>query len=153
MILSIDPGYTTGVVLIGNLTATKAPILIDFDVITAFDLLWNDRIAGIRGILRTHQTSITTIVCERFKLFHHKDAIANQIGSEMPSARVIGTLEAEADRYGFAGRIEFQETWNRKQARVKPQHMDVIGASRHTFDAYCHAHYYARTHWRRWVTQ
>lgn len=148
MIVCFDPGYTTGVAVIGNFRAVPAPDLIDFDVIAAFDMPWADRVRATRDIITNNAPAIRAIVCERFYLFHHEDALKKQIGSEMPSARVIGVIEAEADRAGIFERLEFQETWQRKQARVLPKHMNEIGASRHTFDAYCHARYYARTHWR-----
>lgn len=151
MILSFDPGFTTGVVAIGNFRRISAPDLIDFDVIAAFEMPWNDRIRVTRDIIASNAPDIRAIVCERFFLFHHEDAIRKQIGSEMPSARVIGVIECAADENGIFNRIEFQETWARKQARVLPKHMREIGKSRHAFDAYCHAHYYARTHWRTLV--
>lgn len=148
MILAFDPGYTTGVVALGNWRPKPAPEFIDFDVIASFEIAWQDMEIATHAIITANAETLDALVYERFKLFHHEDAITAQIGSEMPSSQVIGVIKLSARLNSVHNRLVVQETWARKQARVKPQHMVDVHGSRHTFDAYCHAHYYARTNWR-----
>lgn len=147
MIIAFDPGYTTGVAVIDNFRPLPAPQLVEFDVIAAFDIPWQDRIGMVRDLLANNRDRIKAIVYEQYKLFPHADAIRQQIGSEIPSARVIGVIEAEADRCGLFDRIVAQETWARKQIAIPVHHGRLLTGSRHRADAYGHAAYFARINW------
>lgn len=146
VIIGIDPGYTTGIAILDNVRRRDAPDLVDFNTLAAYEIDWNGRTFATRSLLETYAERVAAIVIEEFKLFPYIDAFESQIGSVMPSARVIGIIEAYADVYNIADRIVFAEVWQRKQVRTRTVDAPVSKRSRHTSDAYAHAYYYARTH-------
>lgn len=146
MIIAFDPGYTTGVAILTDMQRLPPPTLIRFNVHSAFDFDWNDRFDVIRALLTANAINIDAVVYERYKLFPHADAIANQIGSEMPSSRVIGAIEMKCADLGLTDKLVVQDVWQRDQARILPAHAERVSKNRHINDAYRHAHYYARMH-------
>jgi len=136
MIIAVDPGYTTGVCAVHNIRSGD-----QFDVFSATEINWSQRLAFFSVLLLNHRTTIIEIVIERFVLFGYEDAIQRQINSEMPAARVIGAIEGIAEICGLSSKVVFQEPRDRKQVSIIAAHRDQIGLSRHNQDAYRHARY------------
>lgn len=143
MLLGIDPGYTSGTCLCDQIVSGD-----NFNVIAAIEMDWVHRLHMLDMLIGNNARALRAIVIERFKLFGHEDALRNQIGSEMPSSRIIGAVEALAFKYGIFDRIVFQEPWARKQLSILPQHRSLVGISDHTQDAYRHIRYYIATNYR-----
>lgn len=136
MIVGIDPGYTTGFCALHNIQSGD-----QFDVLTAVEIEWTQRLSFFSVFLFNNRKAIIEIVIERFVLFGYEDAIKSQINSEMPAARVIGVIEGIAECCGLTSKLVFQEPRDRRQVGIIPEHRDQVGLRRHNQDAYRHARF------------
>lgn len=151
MILSVDPGKASGVVIAGNIRART------FDVLGARVLEWPDRF-WFKSFIRANYQALKWIVIERFALFNNEKTIRAQIGSEFPSVRIIGIIEAWAEEYGLLDRIVYQQPSDIHgrdprtgrpcyTVKIASEHITQIkGSSPHIEDAYRHVRYYVLTH-------
>lgn len=144
MIIAIDPGYTSGVCVADNIISADR-----FTVIGAIEVHWVQRFDFFATFFRANAARLDAIVIERFKLFPHIDSLRGQVGSEMPSSRVIGAVEMLAYQHGLFNKLTFQETWTRKQMTILADHRASVGLSKHNQDAYKHLRYYVRTSYKR----
>lgn len=151
LIIAIDPGYTTG-----NVIAELDPRSANgFTFVAAVELEWSNRLRFYREFFAANYARIEAIVIERFYLFGYGDSLQSQVGSEMPSSRVIGAVEAFADFFELTDRIVVQEVWAKKQLKRVDNAFFAgpLGFSKHNLDAYKHCWYYARTNRRRWLRE
>jgi len=141
--LSIDPGGTTG------FTAFNVPNgLIDpetYSIHTALEVTFDSRFWFHRFFV-TYCDQIGLIILERFKLFNNTITMQSQIGSEFPSVRIIGIVEAYAHLLNLHHAIHFQEPNARLSAQIPREHYKTLGPSNHVRDSYRHWRYYALTH-------
>ena len=142
-IIGIDPGRTTGFV----------DLLEDDDgalhVLEAMEVLWDERFR-LRELIEGMPIQVDernqdeplylsphAIVIEAFNLraadAHH------QVGSDFPSVRIIGIVEAFANDLGVLGRIVYQPASLKEFVKLK----NKLPASDHIEDAYRHARYFA----------
>lgn len=138
MIIAIDPGYTSGTAI-----AERPDARGNFILTACLEIAWINRFYYADFIV-THGKAIDAIVIERFKLTKHKEALFNQIGSEMPSSRIIGLVEAAAHLAGIFDRIRVQDPYERLSMRIPPDHQTIVGLSNHNQAAYKHLAYYVR---------
>lgn len=131
MILGIDPGGTTGLLL------AKYNEGFDFDVLAAIDIPWNERWDVAGNIIQLRPAHI---VVERFVLYKHK--MVDQINSDFPSVRVIGIAElAWWANCPDSTWIE-QPASERKNVEILPQHRPLFAKLHHAKDAYMHVRYF-----------
>lgn len=141
-ILAIDPGKTTGVVVaeIQDHEVTG--------IVQQFELGWEERfmlIPFIQG-MRPEQGApqqFSEIVLEAFRLYPHE--YRRQVGSDFPSVRVIGIVEAAAYLAGGLDSITLLPAGVKSKVAVLEDHGRVLLRSEHVRDAYKLARYYAIT--------
>lgn len=138
--VTIDPGGTTGFVVLchpnGVITSEH------YTVHTALEVMWSNRFWYHRFLI-DHRDRIGAIVIEKFVLFPNPKTMQAQIGSEFPSVRTIGIIEAYAELLGLHDRITYQMPNDRNSAKIPQEHWKVVGPSDHVKDAYRHARYFA----------
>lgn len=137
LILSFDPGATTGCAVAEHLSGKE------FQLLQSLEYPWQDRFK-IFNLIYANRTRIKAIVIEEFRLFANKTTLHSQINSEMPSARVIGIIELAA-QLSKLDCITFQKPAQRLQVGVQPEHKPLIKRSRHTIDAYLHLRFFVLT--------
>ena len=140
LVVSIDPGGTTGVVALHFPGGIVNPD--GYTIHTALEVTFNNRF-WYGQFFNTHRDQIGVIVLERFKLFGNQKTMNAQINSQFPSVRIIGIVEAFAHMYGLVDKIHFQEPNDRKSAQIPREDWPKIGPSDHVKDAMRHARYYA----------
>lgn len=128
-IIAVDPGYTTGIA-IGQSHAPKM-----FDVIETIELHWEQRFDMLE-LLDRYTPDV--VVMEDFKLYAHK--AESQINSPFPSARVIGSMDAFC--WQRSVKVAMQPAVCIARVAVLKQHVEAVGSSPHTRDAYKHLRYY-----------
>jgi len=146
-IVAIDPGYTTGVVIGSGADFAARRV----NLVRSYDVAWETRDTWFMRLFKQHSAKalvqpITHVVIESFTLTDEQDALQSQIGSEMPSSRVIGLVEGLARVYGLADRIYFQHPRDRYNMRILDGDRARLGRSRHCIDAYRHMRYFVATH-------
>lgn len=141
LILAFDPGATTGVAAIEHTNGRN------FQLVMSLEYAWIDRFK-IFNLIYLHRASIKQIVIERYRLFENKTTLHAQIGSEIPSARVIGLIELSAAICKL-NCITFQDPSDRNSVSVLPEHRQLIQRSKHCIDAYRHARFYVLTKARK----
>lgn len=130
-IVSIDPGKTTGVCAIRYKGKNS------FEVLLSCEVSWESRYT-LYDILSRYQP--VYIVLESFRLYPHK--AQEQIGSDFPSSRIIGMVEAYAQQLGLAAPT-FQPAVCMQMVEVLPEHKGYLRmTSEHRKDAYKHARYF-----------
>lgn len=137
-LIAFDPGRTTGVV-VAHTTDGVTNSGPKFDIDQSFAFGWDDRFMVVYNLLATLPDAI---VVESFYLFKHQSE--HQIGSEFPSVRVIGVIEAYAWQLTIFDRIHYQQPSVRKRVAVLPEHQ-VVEMSPHTGSAYRHLRHYLIT--------
>jgi hypothetical protein len=138
-ILAFDPGETTGYCEIEVL-----PDGSDFKVVYCREILWHERLQKLREVLYFRNS--VDVVIESFRLFPHKAKA--QIGSQFPSVRVIGTIEAYCYTNNLGPEvIKFQEPGDISRVAVLEPHIPVVAGSPHKIDAYRHARLYFIKHY------
>ena len=131
-IFSFDPGRTTGYCSIDVQDDGK-----DFSVVRCGEIEWSERMPALHGILYDSLMP-TYVVIESFRLFPHKARA--QIGSQFPSARVIGAIEAMVHLLGIGEEnIKFQEPGDIVKVVVPERDLLYVAGSPHKVDAYRHA--------------
>lgn len=139
LVLSVDPGYTTGTAVAQNCKDDE-----NFDFIGSFEIDWAKRFSFFHTFFATNHTQLEAIIIERFKLTSDPKMLHNQIGSEMPSSRVIGLIESECARYGISNRLVVQWNSDYHNMRVLARDRVLVGLSKHNQVAYRHMRYYLR---------
>lgn len=126
MILSVDPGETTGLCLWSEAGDFMSKTKVSIDELTD----WCQSPAA---------TGITTIVYEDFRIYGHK--AAKLVGSTVPASQVIGILKLLAKQQG--AKLVPQ---NANILRIAAMHTGIsIPATGHIDDAlsaYLHGYYY-----------
>jgi hypothetical protein len=139
-IFAFDPGQTTGVALAHVTEDGKS-----FTLVKCEDILWEDRFTSIHGLFKSEGAGHVHIVVENFRLFPHK--AKEQIGSEFPSAKVIGTIEALCYvNMMEPGNIVFQVPSDIAKVKVLEDDIPSVAGSPHKVDAYRHARLYFLKH-------
>jgi hypothetical protein len=133
LVLSVDPGYATGV-LTGRYLGERK-----------FQLEFGEQFEYTqRFLLQPLVIQADWIVMEEFVLYAHE--ARNQIGSFFPSVHVIGAVEAFAWQAGKLERVIMQPASLRKAAtKVELEHVAQLKGSRHIKDAYQHLRYFMLT--------
>lgn len=129
IILSLDPGYTTGYA-VGKTTGPRK-----FEFINAGEILFDSRFEELDRLFKTYQPH--HVVIEDFILY--KDKAVAQAGSRIPSSRIIGAVDYICFKYGIA--LTFQTASSRKSVRI-PDAIKERFPSAHARDAYQHLRYY-----------
>lgn len=147
---SWDPGGSTGV-CVGIVDPT---VPAGFQVVCSAVIPWANRFSRIRALL-DHYRPTTTIV-ESFRLYKAK--AQDQIGSNFPSAQVIGIIEAYLFMCGLAMPIYQPAALIAGQPPVKvlPEHVESLYKGTavdmaHSNDAYLHMRYWIEQQRRRQV--
>lgn len=149
LILGIDPGKTTGAVLL----RVKRGNLKESELLKAVQFEYEDRMPAIRALfsdLVIHDNPF--IAMEDYRIYPKVD----QTGSPVWSCRIIGIVEAFAEFEGFKDyRISLQmaNTIHNSQAKKYSgsnmiytpyeQHKLILQQKRHAADAYAHAQRFA----------
>lgn len=149
MLISFDPGKTTGVCVARNVNYAAR----SFDVTQSLELPWENRffiryaLEKAKEIEEDGVDRLDAIIVESFRLSPSITLINSQIHSDFPSCQVIGIIGAYADLFGFGDRIVMQPPSNRKSASFPPEHLAKLKPrSAHARDAYQHLRYYVLMH-------
>lgn len=138
-VYAFDPGTTTGFASIDVAEDGKSFVLVRCE-----EIPWTDRLSDLRNLFSDVPAHIH-IVVESFRLFPHKARA--QIGSQFPSVRMIGAIEATVHMYGLkVDNIVFQEPGDIARVKVLEEHVTVVAGSPHKIDAYRHARLYFLKH-------
>lgn len=149
LIFACDPGGTSG------FAAIQHSIGREFSLLTSIEYTWKDRFK-LFNIIYQNKARLKALVIEDYVLFDNPITLHAQIGSNIPSARVIGILELAA-KLCKLDCVYFQTPQNKDQVSVLPEHKHLIGRSlkypkkysQHCIDAYCHARYHVLTQARK----
>lgn len=150
MIISFDPGYSTGIALINNVNYAERT----YDLSTCGVVMFPDR-AKLATLLKRYSEQLEQIVIEDFLLFEHK-ALA-QIGSRFEAVKVIERITVYAEQLGLANRITMQipalkdqvlRNGNRTMPKAHYQTIQQLPERHrpHVISAYRHARYFIWTH-------
>lgn len=131
-ILGVDPGGTTGMCFVDWVGHGK-----EFTVIKSWEVPWMSR-WDIYGAVE--QLNFDVIVVESFRLYRHM--AQEQVGSDFPSAQVIGAIEYVLFDKHTRAKLVYQPAANAKDVQVLPIHRDILGSSEHRKDAYKHIRYW-----------
>lgn len=136
MIISFDPGYSTGIVAATEINYKTREFKISGKAIVLFP----DR-HKLQDILIKHIDVIEALVVEDFLLFPNK--AAEQSYSRFEPVKVIERIQIYAEQLGLADKIVMQQPSERLNA-AKPTgiHLAALGANRHLEAAYRHLRYY-----------
>lgn len=131
-----DPGVTTGICVF-ELDPTDPE---GFRVLQSAVMAWKVRFEVVPHLLREIQPG--HLIVEKFILYKHK--ARDQIGSDFPSAQLMGTIEMAA-RFVLLTPPQISRPPASVMERVEILSRDVsqIVASEHARDAYKHARFYA----------
>lgn len=143
MMISIDPGYTTGTAIATDIKSAE-----QFDLIGAFEISWSQRFDFFSTFFRANADKLTAIIIEDYKLSHNEKLQKAQAGSRMPSSRVIGLIETECYHYDLHNRLYFQDPIDYHSMHVLAEHRERVGVSKHNQVAYRHLRYYLRMHYK-----
>lgn len=138
IVIAIDPGLTTGIVVASNIVGDK------FDIHHSVAMLWPDRF-NLQYLFQSllEQHTIEAVVIERFALFPSK-ALA-QSYSDFPSVQIIALCEAYLHQLDMLDKIVMQSPDQRKRVAFEKQHYPQVRATLHQRDAYQHLRYYIVT--------
>lgn len=140
MIISFDPGGTTGVVLADNVNFK----LREFDITGKALIKFADR-AMIYEVLALRTSALKAVIIENFRLF--PDKAAQQAYSTFEAVKVIERITVYCEQLGLDDRIVIQEPAMRKSASNYPDaHRRALGNNRHLYAAYQHLRYYVFMH-------
>jgi len=145
-ILAIDPGETTGVCIARPHVTGEQHQHLNLGVVSAAEVLWSERVERFWDIFSQH--TFDYIVIEDFRLF--MKSTRAQLGSDFPSVRVIGIVEAIAHYYKCFDRLHFQMPAIRSRVQIDPRDAPHLTGSNHTKDAYRHLKYFVVVElWRK----
>ena len=150
VLVGVDPGATTGVCIVEECSAQAD----DFQVVSALQIPWEERLSFFQALFSG--TSVYAIneprlpevvVIEQFKL--RGDAAFHQVGSDFPSVRIIGIIEAMVFVYkevvGNSPLLVYQPNADIHRVQILPQHEAKFVGLKHAADAYRHLRYYMLT--------
>lgn len=164
LLISFDPGGTTGYVVFDNIDYTvRTYNLLEWGVF-AWDVEDYDRMIktcrikqgdgviawpcrhNVKAVLRAYGPRLTRIVIEDFRLDRSK--AQDQAGSGMPSSMMIERITVECEHLGLDHLIRMQMPSLRHNARMQNAPAEHHKACRidHIRAAYLHARYYVLTH-------
>lgn len=143
-IVGIDPGQTTGVCAADEQGD-------DFQVASTWQIPWENRLSFFRALLCgtfAHDNGEPllpeVIVIEKFHL--RPGRALEQIGSDFPSVRIIGIVEAFASLcLPVQPLLIFQDPSVIGRVEILPQHAEQLKGLIHAQDAYRHVRYYHLT--------
>lgn len=148
-IVGIDPGTTTGVCLI--VTDDKGS---DFQVVSVWQIPWEQRLSFFQALFygtfadKSGKPQLPeVVVIEAFRL--RPGRAMEQVGSEFPSVRVIGIVEAFVSLCYPQPLLVFQAPSVISRVEILPQHSAQLSTFIHAQDAYRHVRYYHLTTSRR----
>ena len=142
-ILSVDPGYTTGI-CIAKCDADE------FEVIEAEEVKWALYHKAFHSLLSGMHSpqgvplTFDFVIVENFRL--RFDKALTQVGQTFPSVKVISAVETFLWLYNRAPSLVFQEPSQHGKVKILDKHKEFVSGSEHKKDAYRHARYF-------WVTQ
>jgi hypothetical protein len=126
IILSLDPGETTGYAVVEPLDwPNQFPIVHERGVIS----LWR----GLRGLIEEHRPDV--IVAEEYRLYPNK--AKTQYNDRIMPARVLGVIQSLAEEYSIPH--VFQSASVGKAARLPDEVFQRVRTLAHERDALCHA--------------
>jgi hypothetical protein len=137
VIISWDPGVTTGLVIVRYIGGTN------FDVLRAEEVKWADRFSTSRNTIASYSqmTPRPIIVCESFYL--RADEASNQVGSDFPSCQLIGIIECWCYEFSLGDRFYKQNPDVKSRTGILERHYNLVKSPRdHMKDAYQHARYF-----------
>jgi hypothetical protein len=145
LILGFDPGGCTGVAIAEHSSGR------DFQLVQSLEYPWIDRFK-IFNLIYSNRTRIKAVVVETYRLFANELTLHSQVGSEIPSARVIGIVELSA-KICKLDCLYFQDPGRRLEVSLLPEHKKLIGRStkypnrqsEHCLSAYLHLRYHILT--------
>lgn len=139
IVISIDPGLTTGICVADNINGRS------FDVQSSFTVTWDNRFELLETFRDLQECNIIdAIVIERFMLY--PDKAASQSYNEFPSVRIIGLCEAYLYQLDLLDKVVYQNASQRKGVAFVTEHYPLVKATLHQRDAYQHLRYYILTH-------
>jgi hypothetical protein len=134
-ILSIDPGYTSGVCM--------ASTHDDFEVIQVGEFDWDERFSVLETLLTGKHAPngmpliFDVVITENFRLRH--DKAKTQVGQTFPSSQIIGIVGYLCYKQDIP--LVIQEPGTRVRVKVLDEHKYMV-VGPHITDAYQHARYY-----------
>lgn len=139
-ICGIDPGQTTGVCLIEDHDDSN-----DFQVLNVWQIPWENRLTFFKALLTctfTNGESLVpeVVVIESFRL--RPGRAMEQVGSEFPSVRIIGIVEALLSLCIPQPPLIFQEPSVTARVNILSDDQPILLGLVHASDAYKHARYY-----------
>lgn len=137
MLISIDPGFTSGTCIADRADRASG----NFIVTACLDIEWANRFY-YHDFITAHGKAISAIIVEDFKLTRDPKKLKTQYKSRMPSSQIIGIVECAAYAAGVLERVIFQEPADRFSMRVRPEDYTIVGTSDHNQAAYRHLRYY-----------
>ena len=147
-IVGIDPGETTGVCALE--TPRNGHV---FQVVGVYQIPWEDRVSFFRALFTGgiaqpdgYQLLPEIVAIESFRL--RPGRAMEQVGSEFPSVRVIGIVEAFLSLCSPQPLLAFQEPVIIGRCQILSEHEQLFRGLVHAGDAYRHARYYYVMHWR-----
>lgn len=136
--VAFDPGLTTGFI--------DVDVSDDggFRVVKSCEIAWSSRFS-IGELLQWNEVvpQPSAIVVEKFTLYAHRSK--DQIGSDFPSAQVIGIIETYAHQLGLLDVVHYQMASVMSMVRILPEHYPYLIKSEHARDAYKHMRYFIVT--------
>lgn len=140
-VMAWDPGGTTGVCV--GVAAPSVPA--GFEVVHSGIIPWANRFSKIRAYIDHYHPEHTIV--EPFILYKHK--AKDQIGSNFPSAQVIGIIEAYLYMSGCA-MPSYQGAYiiaGKPPVQILSEHRPLLYKGKpddmeHGFDAYKHMRYW-----------
>lgn len=133
-LIAIDPGATSGVA-IGQYLGSRM-----FIVSEVYELIWSQRFE-IKKVIRTLAPRIPYIIVEEYRIF--PDKAIEQAWSKVPSAQMIGIIEAVADDCHLLHNVFYQKPSQISNTRVLDRDEPLTRSARdHKRDAYKHLRYF-----------
>jgi len=139
MLISIDPGFTSGTCIADRGERSSG----NFTVTACIAIEWSNRFF-YHDFITTHGKAIDAIIVEDFKLTRDPKKLKAMYKSRMPSSQVIGLIDCAAYAAGILNRVIFQEPADRFNVTVLPHDQPIVGLIGHNQDAYRHLRYYVQ---------
>lgn len=136
MIISFDPGISTGIVLADDINYQTR----EFRIVGKGVLMYPER-AKILDMLTRYADRLEAIIVEDFLLY--RDQAMAQVNSRFETVKVIERIQVYAEQLAIDHLIKMQLPALRRSASVpKGDHRAALGNNRHTDAAYQHLRYY-----------
>lgn len=143
LVLGIDPGQTTGIAILNRKGKSK-----QFTIFRSGVMLWHNR-CNIQSMLEKLKPYLEAIAIEEFRLRANPKTLKAQIGSDIPSVRIIGIVEMACFNLGLTNRVTFQTPAQRLNMDVSKEIKAQLHHSQHGIDSFQHAKYFIFTHWEK----